>query len=61
MCRLIWFHVPLLLTPKTPEEMTKGKAARSEEEMLKAMAEKYMALDLTLGYAPTLLKWESLH
>ena len=28
----------------------KGKVQRSEEEMLKVMSEKYMALDLILGY-----------
>ena len=50
MSRLIWFHVPPRLTSKTPEEMMKGRTERSEEEMLKVMSEKYMALDLILGY-----------
>jgi len=30
--------------------MVKGRTERSEEEMLKVMSEKYMALDLILGY-----------
>jgi putative membrane protein len=50
MGRLIWYHVPPRLTVKTAEEAASGKVMRSEEELKKAMAEKYMALDLVLAY-----------
>jgi predicted membrane chloride channel (bestrophin family) len=47
--RLIWFHVPLRLSPKTPEEVQSGQSERSVKEMSKVMAEKKMALDLLYG------------
>ena len=49
MGRLIWFHVPPRLTPKTPEETQSGECQRSIEEMNKVMVEKRMALDLIEG------------
>ncbi|TEB37921.1 UPF0187-domain-containing protein [Coprinellus micaceus] len=49
--RLIWFHVPLRLSPKTPEEVQSGQSERSVKEMSKVMAEKKMALDLLHGFA----------
>ncbi|EDR01137.1 uncharacterized protein LACBIDRAFT_312458 [Laccaria bicolor S238N-H82] len=52
--RLIWFHVPPRLTPKTPEETQSGECKRSIQEMNKVMAEKRMALDLIDGYAVSL-------
>ncbi|KAM6503006.1 Bestrophin, RFP-TM, chloride channel domain containing protein [Amanita muscaria] len=52
--RLIWFHVPLLLSPKRPEEVATGHATRSEEELNIVMAEKNMALDLIEGFAVAL-------
>jgi len=49
--RLIWFHVPLRLTPKTADELAKPVApSRSKEEVETVMAEKRMALDLLEGY-----------
>ena len=48
--RLIWFHVPPRVSPKTAEEIQSGTLQRSEEEMNKVMAEKRMALDLLEGY-----------
>jgi len=51
LSRLIWFHVPLLLTPKTAEERASGKVNRPVSEMNKVMAEKRMALDLIEGFA----------
>lgn len=49
--RLIWFHVPLRLTPKTVDELAKPIApSRSKEEVEAVMAEKRMALDLLEGY-----------
>ncbi len=47
--RLIWFHVPLLLTAKTADELTTGKVQRPVAELKKVMAEKNMALDLVEG------------
>ena len=47
--RLVWFHVPPRLTPKTPEETQSGECQRSIQEMNKVMAEKRMALDLIEG------------
>lgn len=38
MGRLIWYHVPVALTP--------GPGERSTHELAKVMAEKRMALDL---------------
>ncbi|KAF8630547.1 hypothetical protein AX15_002849 [Amanita polypyramis BW_CC] len=49
--RLIWFHVPLRLSPKTAEEIETRRVQRSEKELNTAMAEKYMALDLTEGFS----------
>ncbi|SJL07656.1 uncharacterized protein ARMOST_11006 [Armillaria ostoyae] len=51
MGRLVWFHVPPRLTPKTPEETDSGRVNRSPEEMVKVMAEKRMALDLVEAFA----------
>ncbi|PPR04269.1 hypothetical protein CVT26_004059 [Gymnopilus dilepis] len=53
--RLIWFHVPPRVSPKTAEEIQSGTLQRSEEEMNKVMAEKRMALDLLEGFSPTAL------
>lgn len=55
MGRVVWFHVPSRLSPRTPEEIADGTTHRSKEEMLKVMAEKRMALDLIEGYAMILL------
>ncbi|KAF8653446.1 hypothetical protein AX16_003921 [Volvariella volvacea WC 439] len=52
--RLIWFHVPPRLTPKTAEEAKNGVIERSREEMLQAMNEKNTALDLVEGFAVAL-------
>jgi ion channel-forming bestrophin family protein len=50
LMRLIWFHVPLRLTPKTTEELTKPVVPpRSKEEMETVMTEKRAALDLLEG------------
>jgi putative membrane protein len=50
LMRLIWFHVPLRLTPKTAEELTKPVVPpRSKEEMEAVMTEKRAALDLLEG------------
>ncbi|KAF5374230.1 hypothetical protein D9758_004681 [Tetrapyrgos nigripes] len=54
MGRLIWFHVPPRLTPKTPEEAASNQILRSVGEMSKVMAEKRMALDLVEGFAVAL-------
>ncbi|KAJ7260876.1 Bestrophin, RFP-TM, chloride channel-domain-containing protein [Mycena haematopus] len=54
MGRLIWYHVPPRLTPKTAEETISGKVIRSSQELTKVMAEKRMALDLVLGFAVAL-------
>ncbi|KAK0201949.1 Bestrophin, RFP-TM, chloride channel-domain-containing protein [Desarmillaria ectypa] len=51
MGRLVWFHVPPRLTPKTPQEIESGRTNRSPEEMIKVMAEKRMALDLVEAFA----------
>ena len=52
--RIIWFHVPSRLSPRTPDEVAEGVSKRSQEEMLKVMAEKRMALDLVEGFASCL-------
>lgn len=52
--RLIWFHVPLRTSPKTPEETAAGTTKRSVRELNKVMAEKRMALDLVEGFAVAL-------
>ena len=54
MGRIIWYHVPPRLTPRTPEEISSGTIKRSKEEMAKVMAEKRMALDLIEGFAVAL-------
>ncbi|KAF9524747.1 Bestrophin, RFP-TM, chloride channel-domain-containing protein [Crepidotus variabilis] len=54
LTRLIWFHVPPRLTPKTPEETTSGEVNRPVEELNKVMAEKRIALDLVEGFAVAL-------
>ncbi|KAJ7145767.1 Bestrophin, RFP-TM, chloride channel-domain-containing protein [Mycena epipterygia] len=54
MGRLIWYHVPPRLTPKTAEETASGKTIRSPQELSKAMSEKRMALDLVQGFAVAL-------
>ncbi|KAJ7873082.1 Bestrophin, RFP-TM, chloride channel-domain-containing protein [Mycena olivaceomarginata] len=54
MGRLIWYHVPPRLTPKTAEETISGQVIRSPQELSKAMSEKRMALDLVLGFAVAL-------
>ncbi|KAJ7616740.1 hypothetical protein B0H17DRAFT_1115180 [Mycena rosella] len=50
--RLIWYHVPLRLCPRTADEAI--GALRTPPEMLKVMAEKRMALDLIEGFAVAL-------
>ncbi|KAH9991200.1 Bestrophin, RFP-TM, chloride channel-domain-containing protein [Russula compacta] len=53
--RLIWFHVPLRLTPKTPQELAQLVApSRSKEEAETIMKEKRAALDLLEGFAVSL-------
>ncbi|PPQ93138.1 hypothetical protein CVT25_003519 [Psilocybe cyanescens] len=52
--RLIWFHVPPRLSPKTPQEIQSGRLERTEQELNKVMAEKRMALDLVEGFAVSL-------
>ncbi|THU84170.1 UPF0187-domain-containing protein [Dendrothele bispora CBS 962.96] len=52
--RLVWFHVPPRLTPKTKEEEASGQMMRSTAELVKVMAEKRMALDLIEGFAVAL-------
>jgi predicted membrane chloride channel (bestrophin family) len=54
MGRVIWFHVPPRVSPRTPEEIAEGKTQRSKEEMFKVMAEKRMALDLIEGFVVAL-------
>jgi len=50
MGRLIWFHVPPLLSAKTPEEIQSGTLNRAKQEMMQVMAEKRLALDLVEAY-----------
>jgi ion channel-forming bestrophin family protein len=50
MSRLIWFHVPPLVSQKTAAEIASGKLERSREEQLRVMEEKRHALDLIEGY-----------
>ncbi|KAI9464765.1 UPF0187-domain-containing protein [Russula earlei] len=55
LMRLIWFHVPLRLTPKTPQELGQQVTpSRSGEEMEAVMKEKRVALDLLEGFAVSL-------
>lgn len=49
--RLIWFHIPPRLTPKTSKETEQGQVLRPAAELNKVMAEKRMALDLVEGFA----------
>ncbi|KIK53285.1 hypothetical protein GYMLUDRAFT_49464 [Collybiopsis luxurians FD-317 M1] len=49
--RLVWYHVPPRLTPRTNEEIATGLMNRTSSELMKVMAEKRMALDLILAYA----------
>jgi putative membrane protein len=51
MSRLIWFHVPPLVSQKTAAEIASGKLERSREEQLRVMEEKRHALDLIEGFA----------
>jgi len=51
MGRLIWFHVPPLLSAKTPEEIQSGTLNRTKQEMMQVMAEKRLALDLVEAFA----------
>jgi ion channel-forming bestrophin family protein len=52
MGRLIWFHVPPLLSPRTQKEKESGGLLERERtELRKVMAEKRLALDLLEGYA----------
>ncbi|TFY73443.1 hypothetical protein EWM64_g10569, partial [Hericium alpestre] len=44
--RLVWFHTPLRLTPKTDS----GDSSRSAEDVHKVMKEKRKAIDLTIGW-----------
>ncbi|KAF8202584.1 hypothetical protein K438DRAFT_2015209 [Mycena galopus ATCC 62051] len=48
MLRLIWYHVPIRLTPLVPST---PKDMRSTQEMAKVMVEKYIAVDLTEAYS----------
>ena len=51
LSRLIWFHVPLRLTPKTPQDLAQPIApSRSKEEVETVMGEKRLALELLEGY-----------
>ncbi|KAH8831303.1 UPF0187-domain-containing protein [Flagelloscypha sp. PMI_526] len=51
MTRLIHFHVPSRLTPKTAEEIQTGEVRRTRDEKVKAMKEKKMAMDLVEAFA----------
>lgn len=50
MGRLIHVHVPVRLSPKTEEEVRTGEVKRPSTEIMKAMGEKRMALDLIAGF-----------
>ncbi|KAJ3719389.1 Bestrophin, RFP-TM, chloride channel-domain-containing protein [Lentinula raphanica] len=52
--RLVWYHVPPRLTPRTAEEISTGLMNRTSSELTRVMAEKRMALDLILGFAVAL-------
>jgi ion channel-forming bestrophin family protein len=47
--RVVWYHIPARLSPKTAHETELGHIERTPDELLKAMAEKRMALDLVEG------------
>jgi hypothetical protein len=51
MGRLVWFHVPLRLSPQAqaPAEAGSDRSKRPVGEMKKVMAEKKMALDIIEG------------
>jgi ion channel-forming bestrophin family protein len=50
LSRLIWFHVPLRLSPKTQEELAKPVAPmRGKDEVAKVMGEKWIALEMLEG------------
>jgi hypothetical protein len=50
LTRLIWFHVPLRLTPKPPDGLVERASSPSREEIDTVMREKRVALDLLEGY-----------
>jgi predicted membrane chloride channel (bestrophin family) len=50
MGRLIHVHVPVRLSPKTEDEIRTGEVKRPSTEIMKAMGEKRMALDLIAGF-----------
>lgn len=50
LTRLIWFHVPLRLTPKPPDGLVERVSLPSREEINTVMREKQVALDLLEGY-----------
>ncbi|KAJ7590875.1 Bestrophin, RFP-TM, chloride channel-domain-containing protein [Mycena floridula] len=52
--RLIWFHTPPRLTPKTSKETELNQVIRPTQELVKVMAEKRMALDLVEAFAVAL-------
>ena len=50
LSRLIWFHVPLRLSPKTQQELAKPVAPlRGKEEVETVMGEKWIALEMLEG------------
>jgi predicted membrane chloride channel (bestrophin family) len=50
LSRLIWFHVPLRLSPKTQQELAKTVAPlRGKEEVETVMGEKWIALEMLEG------------
>jgi putative membrane protein len=50
LSRLIWFHVPLRLTPKTQQELAKPVAPpRGKEEVETVMGEKWVAVEMIEG------------
>jgi putative membrane protein len=50
LSRLIWFHVPLRLSPKTQQELAKAVAPlRGKEEVETVMGEKWIALEMLEG------------
>lgn len=55
LSRLIWFHVPLRLSPKTQQELAKPVAPlRGKEEVETVMGEKWIALEMLEGFAVSL-------
>ncbi|KAI0048512.1 UPF0187-domain-containing protein [Auriscalpium vulgare] len=52
LSRLAWFHIPLRLTPKTPEEVASANLlSRPVDEVQQIMKEKRAALDLIDAFA----------